>query len=263
MPASSYASLKQTRADLIEAQVELDALRQTISQVDALVGRRLGKLLDELSTLEIVVDSLTEEIHHLRDQKLYGEERISYADGAPRPTYTSKREYIPNQDVFQELELGNEVSRTTQLDEKTEMRQIYRRLARLYHPDLATSNAEQSHRTHQMMRINQAYAAGDLPRLRKLWQEQGLGVPSVEFPSPSSSPTQLSELDQLRQRLESLRQQVARLKNHPNIQLSLEIKMARQAGRDLLAEMARDLRRKIERKTAERDYLQSQLRHQV
>jgi hypothetical protein len=42
------------------------------------------------------------------------------------------------------------------------------------------------------------------------------------------------------------------------VQLSLEVKVARGQGRDLLGEMAADLESKIARKTAERDMLKAQ-----
>ena len=45
----------------------------------------------------------------------------------------------------------------------------------------------------------------------------------------------------------------------PIVQLNLEAKLARRQGRSLLSEMANDLRRKLARKKAERDYLKSQL----
>jgi hypothetical protein len=62
-------------------------------------------------------------------------------------------------------------------------------------------------------------------------------------------------------RLRRVREQIDQLQALPTVQLNLEIKLARRQGRNLLAEKAADLKRKIARKIAERDYLRSQLDH--
>jgi hypothetical protein len=58
--------------------------------------------------------------------------------------------------------------------------------------------------------------------------------------------------------LKQIRFELANLPSRSSVQLSLEVKAARWQGRDLLAEMAADLNRKIARKSAERDFLKSQ-----
>lgn len=259
MSPHPFAAIKQARADLTAAQNELDALRQSIIQTDTLVGSRLGSLLDELSALEVEVESLTEQVLQIRDQRLYGEHQMQYAEGAPRPERTARREYIPNQDVFDEPATPAPQARRLPLDDKAELKQLYRRLARIYHPDLSVKENERAQRNRQMALINQAYTAGNLATLRRLWQEECLEL--VEYqPVP---PQEQTELERLQQQLDTLLQQIFRLKNHPHIQLSLDIKISRRAGHDLLGEMAGDLHRKIARKAAERDYLQSQIAHQV
>lgn len=264
MDAYQFAAIKQARAELQSAEGELEGLRQAVTRFEALVSQRLGKLLDQLSALEIEVETLTEEVHRIRDQQLYGEHQMAYAEGAPRPERRARREYIPNQAVFDEVPPVERKAASAPLDEKTELRRIYRRLARLYHPDLAQSSAEHTQRTRQMAAINQAYASADLPALRKMWQEEGLEPVFFDFTQPASpAVVDNSELARLQQRLSLLRQHISRLKNHPNIQLSLEVKLAQQNGRDLLGVMALELRKKIARKTAERDYLRSQIAHRV
>ena len=70
-----------------------------------------------------------------------------------------------------------------------------------------------------------------------------------------------SELEQVQARLRQVQAQIKHLETLPIIKLSLEAKLARRQGRSLLTEMIIDLRRKLARKTAERDYLRSQLDH--
>jgi hypothetical protein len=253
-----FAALKQARLDIQNAEAELSALRQSISDFEALVDRRLGEQLDQLSALEAEVEGLTAQVRSIRDQRLYGEHQMGYFEGAPRPEQRSNREYIPNQDAFVETPPVT-VPYAPHMDARSELKRIYRRLARIYHPDLAVGSADHAQRTRQMALINQAYAEGDLPTLRRLWDDEGIEPPQFDFLQPVAAEGEKTELERLQERLHLLRQQIVRLNNHPNVQLSMEVKLARQKGKDLLGEMSKELKRKIARKTAERDYLLSQV----
>jgi hypothetical protein len=59
-------------------------------------------------------------------------------------------------------------------------------------------------------------------------------------------------------RLAEIERELRQLPQRPSVQLSLEVKLARRRGRDLLGEIAADLERKIACKTAERDMLKAQ-----
>jgi hypothetical protein len=266
-----FAAVKQARLDVQKAEAELASQRQSIDDFEVLVSRRLGSLLDQLSALEGEVESLTAQVRNIRDQRLYGEHQMDYVPGAPRSELKAG-EYVPFQNVFTEPEPDNTAGKRNSsvsqgeavggspADPETDMKRIYRRLARAYHPDLAVDGADRAQRNRQMAFVNQAYAAGDLEALYRLSQEEGLEPYVYKFSKPAIQPDdEKSELERLQQRLAELRQQIVRLNNHPNVQLNLEVQVARQKGRDLLGEMAQELRRKIARKTAERDYLRSQI----
>lgn len=254
-----FAALKQARLDIANAQAELAALRQSISDFEALVERRLGEQIDELSELEVQVEALNVQLRQIRDQRLYGEHQMHYTEGAPRPVQGSRREYIPNQDVLDQTALPSPPQAAALPEAKSELKRIYRRLARTYHPDLAVDGANRAQRTRQMAIINQAYAQGDLTTLWRLWDEEGVEPPHFDALQPAAPALEKTELELLHERLHVLRQQVARLNTHPNIQLSLEVKLARQKGKDLLGEMSKELSHKIARKKAERDYLLAQI----
>jgi hypothetical protein len=77
---------------------------------------------------------------------------------------------------------------------------------------------------------------------------------------PETFPKQsLTELEEAQRKLRELRQQINRLVNLPIVKLSLDVKLARHQGRDLLGEMTAELQYKVARKLAERDYLRSQI----
>jgi hypothetical protein len=67
------------------------------------------------------------------------------------------------------------------------------------------------------------------------------------------------EIARLRRQTLLLQNEIENLHNLPLVQLSLEVKIASRNGRDLLAELAADLKDRIARKSAERDFLKTQL----
>jgi curved DNA-binding protein CbpA len=148
----------------------------------------------------------------------------------------------------------------TPADER-QIKRLYRQLARRFHPDLAANPQEQSYRTEKMAAVNDAYAARSLAELITLSEEADM----VALSSGSMGQTQgqmiealEEEMRRINHRLKQIRFEIANLPNRSSVQLSLEVKLARRQGRDLLTEMAADLRSKIARKSAERDFLKSQ-----
>ena len=140
---------------------------------------------------------------------------------------------------------------------------LYRKLARRYHPDLARNDADRAQSNQQMAEINQAYNAGDLPTLMRL---AGMSIPyGVDISQSygkrkSIHHERLTEAEQVESRLQEARQEIARLSSLPIVRLSLDVKLKRHQGRDLLHEMATELSYKVARKTAERDYLKAQIK---
>jgi hypothetical protein len=139
---------------------------------------------------------------------------------------------------------------------------LYRRLARRYHPDLARNDADRAQSNDQMKEINLAYAAGGLPALMRL---AGMNVPyGIDLGQPTLHPQlkpdpSMTEMEKTQWKLRELRQQIYRLGSLPIVKLSLDVKLARHQGRDLLGEMQAELQYKVARKLAERDYLRSQI----
>ena len=54
---------------------------------------------------------------------------------------------------------------------EAEIKKLYRKLARQFHPDLAADEQDRLYRTEKMAALNDAYAARSMPELRGLAQE--------------------------------------------------------------------------------------------
>ena len=258
-PYSPYNQLRQAQEALAAAEAELAALQSELEQFEKQVDYLLGPLLDQLSALDAEVQALTSQLIDLREARLFGDRRASYTGPyfAHLPDPTVAEEDKNSTSPFATPPAGDATPHPG--DPQAELKSLYRKLARRYHPDLARSDTERIQNTEQMTIVNQAYATGDLRTLRSL---AGVFVQS-SLPDYLRPSLPQSELERVQQRLHQVQAQIKHLETLPIVKLSLEAKLARRQGRSLLTEMIIDLRRRLGRKTAERDYLRAQLDHAV
>jgi hypothetical protein len=257
--------LQETKSELQAAEAELDELKEQLRLFEAKVDARLGSLLDQLSELNGEAAALDAKLRHIREERLFGKDLMQYLDGAPLPARPANLDNLPPVHLplrgNTELQPDGTVATTT--TPLPDIKVLYRRLARRHHPDLARSDADRAQSNDQMKTINRAYAAGDLPTLMRL---AGMSVPYGVDVSPTTTQMAdlpkkpMTELEKIQERLRRTRQELSRLSSLPIVKLSLDVKLARHQGRDLLGELTHELQYKIARKTAERDYLQSQIK---
>jgi hypothetical protein len=259
-----YREKEQLNIQLKSAATELQELEKMLDAFEKQVDARLGDLLDQLSELNAETSSLDQELRDIREQRLFGEEVIHYLDGAPRPAHPPDLKDLPPLDLQARNGTTPPVKPSALENNSisTDIKTLYRRLARRYHPDLARSDADRRISNQHMVEVNQAYSSGDL---RALMHLAGFSLPEQNmFHTPPASIHTFSgesktEQELLEDKLKAVRQEIARLSRLPMMKLSLDVKLARHQRRDLLGEMAYDLQRKVDRKTAERDYLSSQI----
>ncbi|HEX2622086.1 MAG TPA: J domain-containing protein [Phototrophicaceae bacterium] len=127
-----------------------------------------------------------------------------------------------------------------------DLKSIYRKLARLYHPDFGEDETDRERRTRLMALINEAYAAGDLEALKLLQK----GIPEDKLTQVDARKIQadqslaMLQLHQLRQadvslsiQLEMLKSRRSELLNSEWMNLKVEEKLRKLRGRDLFKEM--------------------------
>ncbi len=256
--------LKSALSELQSAEAELEALKRQLRSFEDQVDSRMGSLLDELSDLNAETLTLDGKLRHIREVRLFGSDLMKYLDGAPQPPRTLNLADLPPPVLASHkgVQLNPNQTATQQDIQAPDIKVLYRRLARRFHPDLARTDTERALSNDQMKEINQAYTAGDLRTLMRL---AGMTLAyGVDFGPPSilpeAFPSQpMTELEKAKRKLGGLRQQINNLSSLPIVKLSLDVKLARHQGRDLLGEMAAELQYKVARKTAERDYLRSQI----
>jgi hypothetical protein len=126
---------------------------------------------------------------------------------------------------------------------QSQLRLLYRALAKRFHPDLSADPAEKPWREQMMARVNTAYHAQDLAALRQLAAEPD-AVPATP-PAPKTRGQILAELQAEIERLDrlaaNLERQIDELAKSPAVRLKLDAVFARRAGRDLVVELAAQL----------------------
>lgn len=234
--AALRAEIEQKREFAARLEQERTDLELEITVFEAEYNVQVRPLQDELDVVKLHVKEyeLRNELLRFRGNRLSAmqleaevEMRLragrppAGADAAPPPYTRGKWESVsPQPDVAI----------------KTQLKSLYRELAKRFHPDLAADEAERETRSARMAEINEAYARADLEALRRTATQSNT--------RPKLPPT-LSELLAERDRLDALvirlRQEIAELNRDPLMLLKIDAALARHDGRDLLAQIATDL----------------------
>ena len=240
--------VEQAQAELIDAEAELVDRQAEVNAFEFEFEARVGHLLDKLAALETEIEGYNELIEAVRNRQIFGNLYLS-AEQQFKRAWERPPDFAPKPP-----------SQPPSPATEAEIKQLYRQLARRFHPDLAANEADRAYRTEKMSAINNAYAARSLTELTALAQESDL-PPGSSTPNTEAQMLEAltAELARCRRRLQEVRVALKSLQQRPSVKLGLEVKLARRRGKDLLGELAADLTQKIARKTAERDMLKAQI----
>jgi curved DNA-binding protein CbpA len=124
------------------------------------------------------------------------------------------------------------------------LQDLYRRLAKRYHPDKATDAEEEERREQLMPLVNRAYHEQDIETLERLSLGETERYVS-EKTAPEKRVALRAELRQLNRAMSELRLEINRLKTGRTYQLKQQIENAKAKGSDLLTGLAKDLERRV------------------
>jgi chromosome segregation ATPase len=231
------------RKDTIaELELELSDTRNELARFEIEFETRVGHLQRRLEDTE---DQLQDARRRLSRSAQWEDD--SDADGIPDVMEQFKRTWTQHDTPPPPPPPKEEPNEVT----KEELKALFRKLAKLYHPDLVTEIYEKKRRAGVMTKINQAYAAGDVATLQSFLEPSG----TTEPPRRKSRMETIHELQEELQRLDqvvrNLQNELNRLINSDTVQLMLDVSIAQREGRDLLGEMAEQLTVKVERLEAE------------
>jgi hypothetical protein len=132
-----------------------------------------------------------------------------------------------------------------------EMKSLFREVARSIHPDLAANEAERRLRDEMMAHANAAYASGNQEQLRKLLLDWKADPEAVKGDDAGARLIRvIRKIARARNRIQEIRAEIKELRRSDVYFLRQRADRAAAEGRDLLAEMRRDLERQIEQQRA-------------
>ncbi|MCB9421274.1 MAG: hypothetical protein H6667_15840 [Ardenticatenaceae bacterium] len=245
------AELARVQDQLIDAETELADQMADIRAFEAEFEARVGVLMTQLANLEAEVNDYLDRIKQRRNESIFGSQYRS-ADEQYRRTWQQP----PQPATPPPLPPPS-------ADEQAQLKKLYRKLARRFHPDLAVNEADRLYRTERMSGINDAYAARSLTELLVFAAEMETARAEPAEAQPGQTESDMvqaleKEIRRCQRRIREIDLEMQNVHNHSSVELALERKMAQRNGRDLLAEIVADLERKIARKTVERDMIKSQ-----
>lgn len=129
-------------------------------------------------------------------------------------------------------------------DYERKVRDLFRRLAKQYHPDLATDEDEKKRHEKVMSEINQAYSAKNLGALEALAKRKE--QPVELSPTPAAELARLTvELRQLETMIFDIEQTIRELDLSAAMQMRSELRADQAEGRDSLGVLESELRARI------------------
>ena len=250
------AVLKKIRPQLLAAEQQLSEQLAEIGSFEFLVRSRLEPLNRRLETLEGEIKALEKELRQLREGYLFvhasdlGElyEAWRSSEQAGSAAAGDFRYHEP---------LSKPPEQSLSVDQSAKLKKLYRQLARRFHPDFALDESDRAYRTNIMMAINAAYTAGDLSRLQELISQPDPQRP--DYSDEELAEALLQEITHCERRIAEIELDLERLHRHPSALLKKRVDEAALNGRDLLEELAVDMREKIAGRMVQRDVLQAEI----
>jgi len=152
---------------------------------------------------------------------------------------------------------GEQKSKKNELpdQEAKVLQNLYRKLAKRFHPDKAEHPEEQNRREQLMPLINRAYHEQDVDILKRLSiGETDFAIDSEHTTAEKRKRLQ-AELRNLNRATAELRSEINRVKAGRTYRLKEQVESAEKSGTDLLTTLAADLKRKVQSSRAQLERL--------
>jgi hypothetical protein len=234
---SLRAKISERQDTVAELELELFDIRVSLEEFERKLEVRIRPLERQLSDLQV---KLRKSRHEAERRAQWGND----LEEAPDVVRQFERAWAPRK---QQAERPPRASQP----EQAELKALYRELAKRFHPDLTTDPEEKEWREGMMADVNAAYQNKDLNALLELRQRPDRQPERVSQTREEILAKMAAEILRLDQLIAKLNRQIYELSNSSLAQLQLNVSMARQAGQDLLGQIARDLELEIARAKAE------------
>ena len=237
------SELRELQLDISERQERVAQLEFELSDTKADLGRFEHEYELHVGTLEQQLQDLEADLEQARFQAARKAQWGERADSPDmhvdvleqfRRTWTPREkppEPPPEQPITDEM--------------KAELKTLFRSLAKRFHPDLVTDPEAKRWRQKIMAQVNEAYAAQDVRALKAMGEKQDRPEAPIQKSREQILADMRAEVRRLDGVIRNLEYTLQELINSHTVQLMLEVTIAARQGRNLLSEMASNLRIKI------------------
>jgi hypothetical protein len=221
-------------SELADRELFLANLRTELASFEGRYLREVGVLYAELDEWNAKIAELTAEAEGTSEAQIAAAEARKQADD----TYAAAH---------------GEAAKAADFSPSQELRKLFREVVRQIHPDNATDEADRAVRNRLMAEANLAYRRGDADALRRILEEYKSSPESVKGEGVAADLQRvLRQIERIVKRLAQIEAEAAELNSSEIAQLMAKVDSATAMGSNLLAEMAKDLKRRIQ--TARREY---------
>lgn len=252
-------------------RTELSNLLDRIREIGVEVAQRSAPVLKQLLELDEKIHAVFTEIftkrklgkqtrkninriyHTLQMSGLISPSKISYEDA------DEAEEWNDSDDEWDPEEFFGRGARSPfnsepeppsiDRDEQKKIRQLFLRLADVFHPDKVSDDQDREYHTEVMKELNQAYQAGDLAKLLAIEKQHQMGE-LIDQNSEDDLTRRCARIEQenefLNSQFANLKQEIREAKSTPQGSMVAEYKKLTKKGLDPIGEMVSETEEQIE-----------------
>lgn len=219
--------------DLLE--VELANTRAALLEFTQLYNTRIGPLEAEQKRLQEMLEQMT------ADQAPPGNDWRGRKQEEKQRQNHHNNGHKRNEPIIEKKPVAS-----NDPDYERKVRDLFRKLAKQYHPDMAHGSEDKKRHEEIMSEINQAYSVKDLEALEKLAKRNGHSNAGGGHSSPAAEIARLTtELQQLETMIFEVEHTIRELDLSHAMQMRSELKADQDDGRDALAELEAEFKARI------------------
>jgi len=219
------AELAKSSELLAEKELELASLRNSVIHFEHRYYRQVGIKYVELDEINA---QIAEKIARQNPKDVYSQKESETArETANSTTKEFHSHEIPKEEFSKDFKPSDEIKK------------LYRQIAMKIHPDRATGEKEKEYQTKLMAEVNDAYANGDIERLRQILQEWESSPESVKGEGIAVDLVKMiRSISQIKGRLKTIEKEIKTIKETEMHKMMIQVQEAEENGRDLLSELA-------------------------
>ena len=217
----------EVRVTLAERELELADFRAQLRSFEGRYLRLVGALYAELDDWEAKIAEVEASLR-------------------PSPTASQRAQGARRRAEETHEATHGEAAKARDFKPTADLKSLFREAAKRIHPDLAKDEADRELRTRLMAKANEAYSRGDADTLKRILDDFGSSPESVQGEGIGAELVRIiRQIHQAKNKIAEIEHELDTLRDGEIAKLKLDVESAEKNGRDLLAELAADVRERI------------------